>query len=184
VSELLLPTKLFIPPQRSRLISRSRLIEHLNQEFSSKLILVAAPAGFGKTTLVTAWLAQLPVANDRRPAAWLSLDENDNIFPRFFAYLIAAAQTVYPDLAQGLLSSLRMSPPPDEESILSALLHEMATLDQPLLLVLDDYHVITDEAIHKVMGRLIDAMPPTLQLVITGREEPPLPLSRWQARGN
>ncbi len=182
MSELLLPTKLFIPPQRPMLVPRLRLVEYLNQGIRSKLILMAAPAGFGKTTLVTTWLAQRAGSGDRRPAAWLSLDENDNIFPRFFSYFIAASQTVYPDLAQGLLSSLRMSPLPDEEAILSALVHEMATLDQPLLLVLDDYHLITDEAIHKALGRLIDTMPPNLQLVITSREDPPLPLPRWRAR--
>ena len=76
-------------------------------------MLVSAPAGFGKTTLVTAWLSE-PTTGDRRPAAWLSLDENDNLFPRFFTYFIAAIQTVYPELAQGLLSSLQTSPPPGD----------------------------------------------------------------------
>jgi LuxR family maltose regulon positive regulatory protein len=193
VSELILPTKLFMPPQRPLLVSRPRLLERLEQERNGKLTLVSAPAGFGKTTLVSEWIAsRAKTGESSHPSsfvlhpfkvAWLSLDENDNDFPRFFTYFIAAAQTVYPELAQGLLASLRMSPPVDDGAILPALLHEMATLERPLLLVLDDYHVIHNEAIHEALSRLIDFMPPTLQLAITSREEPPLPLPRWRVRG-
>ncbi|MFN2221660.1 MAG: LuxR C-terminal-related transcriptional regulator, partial [Candidatus Promineifilaceae bacterium] len=118
---------------------------------------------------------------DGWPAAWLSLDENDNHFPRFFTYFIAAAQTVYPRAAQGLMAGLQ-SGPPDDKAIVPALLHELVELNRPLLVVLDDYHVITNQAIHQALGRLIDAMPPTLRLLITSREEPPLPLPRWRVR--
>ena len=114
VSDLFLPTKLYIPPQRPHLTPRPRLINQLIKGANRKLTIVAAPAGFGKTTLVTSWLA----AENGRPAAWLSIDENDNDFPRFFSYLIAAAQTVFPELAQGLLSSLRSSQVPGEQAIL------------------------------------------------------------------
>ena len=165
------------------LVPRPRLIELLAQEQNTKLILVTAPAGFGKTTLVTTWLSQPAAAVDHWPAAWLSLDEDDNLFQRFFTYFIAALQTVYPETAQGLMASLQTTPSPEDEAILPALLHELAELDRPLMAVLDDYHEIRNEAIHEALGRLIEAMPPTLRLLITSREEPPLPLSRWRARG-
>ncbi len=183
VPEPLLPTKLFIPPQRPFLVPRPRLIDRLAQGRSGKVTLVAAPAGFGKTTLVTSWLAHSPPSNERRPAAWLSLDENDNLFPHFFTYFIAAMQTVYPGLAQGLLSSLQMTPPPDDGAILPVLLYELGALDKPLLLVLDDYHLVTNETIHDAINALIEYMPPSLHLVIISREEPPLSLPRWRVRG-
>ena len=160
------------------MIPRPRLIRYLNEGRSGKLTLVAAPAGFGKTTLVVDWLSQL--ATDH--ACWLSLDENDNHLPRFFSNLIVAAQTVYPDLAQGLLSSLRLSSP-DDGAILSALMHELSALEGPLVFVLDDYHAISNEDIHGALSTLIDYLPPTLHLVITSRNEPPLPFSRWRVRG-
>ena len=116
--------------------------------------------------------------------AWLSLDENDNLLPRFFTYFIAAVQTVYPDFGQALLSSLQMSSPPSDEAIGQALLHELAMLAQPLLLVLDDYHVINNESIHAALRKLIAYMPPGLHLVITTREEPPFPLSRLRVQGH
>lgn len=182
-----------MPPQRPLLVPRPRLIDRLDQESNGKVTLVSAPAGFGKTTLVAHWLSRLPEKDSgshsparplaRSRIAWLSLDENDNLFPRFFIYFIAAIQTVYPELARGLLSSLQTSPPPDDEAVLPALLHELATLEQPLLVTLDDYHVIDNEAIHQAVSGLIDFMPPALRLVITGRDEPPLPLPRWRVRG-
>lgn len=183
-SERLLPTKLFIPAQRHASVARPRLMDRLNQGQAGKVTLVAAPAGFGKTTLVTSWLAARAGASPQHAAAWFAIDENDNLLPRFFTYFIAAIQTVYPTFVQALLASLQMSPPPAPETLLQVLLQELTALAQPLVLVLDDYHLITTDAIHDVLRRLVEHLPPTLHLVITSREEPPFPLSRLRVQGH
>ncbi|MCP5098302.1 MAG: hypothetical protein GY943_22365 [Chloroflexi bacterium] len=179
VSELLLHTKLFVPPLRPLLVPRPRLLAKLDRGVGGKLSLVAAPAGFGKSTLIVHWLQQ-----QARPAAWLSLDENDNVPLRFFTYLVAAIQSINSALAENLAAGLRSPTPPDETAVIPALLNELATTDQaPFILVLDDYHVITHEAIHAALAFLIDYLPTTLHLVVTSRKAPPLPLPRWRVRG-
>lgn len=178
MSETILRTKLFIPPLRPLLVSRPRLLGRLDLGLNGKLILAAAPAGFGKTTLITHWLKQ-----QNKPAAWLSLDENDNEPGRFFTYLMTAVQTVYPAVAKTLTISLQSPNPPDDEAVMPAFVNELSAWGEPLLLVLDDYHVIENRVIHEALALLIDYMPPQVQLVITSREEPPLPLPRWRARG-
>lgn len=178
MSETILLTKLFIPPLRPSLVARPRLVQRLREAAAARLILVSAPAGFGKTTLVTSWLAQ-----EERPTAWLSLDESDNTPGRFFVYLLTAIQTVYPDLGQKMLSALNSSRPPADEVVVPALINDLALYDQPLILVLDDYHEIKNETIHEALAFFIENMPPGIQLVLTSRKDPPLPLPRWRARG-
>ena len=135
----ILATKLYVPPPRPKAVLRPRLIERLNEGLSAsrKLTLISAPAGFGKTTLVSEW-----VAGCERPVAWLSLDEGDNDPTRFLTYLVAALQTIAANIGEGVLGVLQSPQPPPIESILTALLNEITTIPDDFVLVLDDYHVI------------------------------------------
>jgi LuxR family maltose regulon positive regulatory protein len=173
----LLQTKLYLPRTRPGLVSRARLIERLNQAIERKLTVVCAPAGFGKTTLLGQWLAS------ERAAAWLSLDQSDNEPTVFWAYLIAALQTVHAGIGQPTLSLLRSPQPLPLETLLGPLLNEVASLTQRSVLVLDDYHLIAAQPIHQAIGFLLDHLPPQLHLVIASRADPSLPLSRLRARG-
>jgi LuxR family maltose regulon positive regulatory protein len=173
----LLKTKLIIPPTRGNLIPRPLLVELLNSGLEKKLTLIAAPAGFGKTTLVVDWLKQIDL-----PAAWLSLDEADNDLPRFLAYLAAAFQQVDEDIGALLRSALQSQQPPAIEKVLTALLNDIAIRIDPLILVLDDYHLLTEAAILEVMEFLLHHQPPQLHLLLATREDPDLPLARLRAR--
>jgi LuxR family maltose regulon positive regulatory protein len=176
----LLATKLNIPPARAQLVIRPRLFTRLEAGLRSKLILIAAPAGFGKTTLVSAW-----VASGGRRVAWLSLDQQDNDPTRFLTYLVAALRTVMPGLGEGVLGVLQSSQPPPAETVLTTLINEIATIPNipdNFVTVLDDYHVIDAEAIDQALAFLIEHMPPQMHLVITSREDPQLPLARLRAR--
>jgi len=177
VNEIILRTKLFIPPLRPLFVSRPRLLDKLNAGLHGKLSLVSAPAGFGKTTLIVHWLQQQP-----RPVAWLSLDANDDDPLRFFTYLVTAVQTVNSSLAEDLATGLRSSNPPEPTAVVPALLNELATHPDPFVVVLDDYHVINNDNIHALLASLLDYLPPHIHLVITSRDEPDLPLPRWRVR--
>src|SRR5436190_212981 len=135
----ILTTKLYIPPPPSKVVLRRRLIERLNEGLhrTPGVTLISAPAGFGKTTLVSAW-----VAGCDRPVAWLSLDEGDSDPARFLTYLVAALQTVAAEIGEGVLGVLESPQPPPTDSLLTALLNEITTLPGDFILVLDDYHVI------------------------------------------
>ena len=137
----ILATKLYIPPPSPKAVLRPRLIERLNAGLHRKLTLISAPAGFGKTTLVSAW-----VAGCDRPVAWLSLDAGDSDPTRFLTYLVAALRTIAPHIGAGVLGVLQAPQPPPTEAILTALLNEIATLPDNFVLVLDDYHVIDAKA--------------------------------------
>jgi LuxR family transcriptional regulator, maltose regulon positive regulatory protein len=174
-----LATKLYIPPPRAKIVLRPRLIERLNEGLSAgcKLTLISAPAGFGKTTLVSEW-----VAGCQRPAAWLSLDEGDNDPTRFLTYFIAALQTITANIGAGVLSVLQSPQPPPIELILTALLNEITTLPDNFVLVLDDYHVIDSQPVDQALTFIVEHQPPQMHLVITTREDPHLPLARLRAR--
>jgi LuxR family maltose regulon positive regulatory protein len=198
-------TKLFIPPPRPNGVARPRLIARLNEGLSRKLTLISAPAGFGKTSLAASWLASLAgiangevsiekaeqstahaslsILNSPPKAAWLSLDEGDNDPVRFLLYLVAALQTVVPTVGAGVAASLQAPQPPPIEALLPLLLNELATLPQPVVLVLDDYHLLDARPIDQALALLVEQGPPQLHLVITTREDPPLPLARLRARG-
>ena len=135
----------------------------------SKLTLISAPAGFGKTTLVSDWIASCG-----RPAAWLSLDEADNDPARFMLYFIAALQTIAPDIGAGVLGVLHASQPqkPLPESILTTLLNEISAISNNFILVLDDYHLIDSKAIGSILSFLLKHLPAQMHLVITTREDP------------
>jgi len=178
----LLSTKLFIPSIRPELVSRPRLIERLNEGLrrTPGVTLISAPAGFGKTTLVSEW-----VAGCEQPTAWLSLDEGDNDPTRFLTYLITALQTIAANIGEGLLTVLHASQPqpPPTESILTTLLNEITTLPDNLILVLDDYHVIDSKSVDQALTFLLEHQPSQMHLVIATREDPDLPLARLRAGG-
>src|SRR4028119_436693 len=142
MSSPILTTKLYVPPPRPEAVPRPRLIERLNEGLRRKLTLISAPAGFGKTTLLSDWLAGCG-----RPAAWLSLDEGDSDPTRFLAYLVAALQTIEADLGAGVQSLLQSPPPLPTESVLTTLLNEVTTLPDNFVLALDDYHVVDARAV-------------------------------------
>ncbi len=178
----ILATKLYIPPHRPNVVSRPRLIQRLNEGLGQgpgrKLTLVSAPAGFGKTTLVSEW-----IAGSDRPAAWLSLDEEHNAPSRFLAYLVAALQTIAPGIGDGVRSTLQAPQPPPIETMLTALINDITTLPDNFSLVLDDYHVIEAPAVDAALAFLLKHMPPQMHLVIATREDPQLPLAHLRARG-
>ncbi len=174
----ILATKLYIPRSLPKVIFRQRLIERLNDGLHRQATLVSAPAGFGKTTLVSAW-----VAGCQRSVAWLSLDEGDNDLIRFLTYLVVALQTVAPMIAESVLGVLQLPQPPLTDSILTTLLNEIASIPDNFLLVLDDYHMVNDPSVDKALSFLLEHMPPRMHLVITTREDPNLPLARLRAQG-
>jgi LuxR family transcriptional regulator, maltose regulon positive regulatory protein len=174
----LLATKLFFPPPRPNAVLRADLLARLNEGLHRRLTLISAPAGFGKTSLASAWIGSCG-----RPAAWLSLDQGDNDPARFLAYLVAALQTIAPTIGAGVAGVLQSPQPPSPEVILTALLNEISALSNHFVLVLDDCHVIDARPIDQALAFLVEHMPPQLHLVMTAREDPPLPLARLRARG-
>ncbi|MGE5376200.1 MAG: hypothetical protein ACM3XO_14175, partial [Bacteroidota bacterium] len=176
----ILATKLYIPPPRPKTVSRQRLIGRLHDGLAMgcKLTLISAPAGFGKTTLLSDW-----VAGFASPVAWLALDEGDNDRSRFLTYLIAALETIAPNIGKGELAAIPSSQTLQTEAILTALINEIATIPGNFVLVLDDYHVLDSEPIHHALDFLLEHLPPQMHLVIATREDPQLPLARYRARG-
>jgi LuxR family maltose regulon positive regulatory protein len=147
-------------------------------------MLVSAPAGFGKTTLLTEWLAAGPAAPaDRRLAAWLSLDRGDNDLASFWTYVIAALRTAVPGVGEDALALLQAPGPQPIETVLTTLLNELSAIADDIVLVLDDYHVIDARDVQDGMAFLLDHLPRALHVVIASRADPALPLARWRARG-
>jgi LuxR family maltose regulon positive regulatory protein len=173
----ILKTKLYIPPPRPELVSRPRLIERLNEGMHCKLTLISAPAGFGKTTLLSEWVASV-----RRPVAWISLDTGDDDLARFLSYLIAALQTIETGVGDSVLGVLQASQPPAIQSVLITLINELTAIPGPFVLVLDDYNAITAQPIHDAVTFLLDNAPPGMHLVIATRKDPLLPLARLRGR--
>lgn len=211
MTNFLLKTKLYIPLIQSNLVTRPRLIQHLHHglQLGHKLTLISAPAGFGKTTLVSSWIndfrlviddlrldatPETPIANPQsvlsevevstiaNHVAWLSLDEGDNDLTRFLAYFIAALQTMAPQVGKEVLGMLQSPQPPPPAAILTALLNDITTIPERVVLVLDDYHLVDAPAVDQALTFLLEHLPPTMHLVITTREDPNLPLARLRAR--
>ena len=173
----LLSTKLFIPEPRQRYIIRRSLLEQLDGGLSRKLTLVAAPPGYGKSTLLSIWIKERDF-----PTAWLSLDAEDNDGLLFIRYLIAALQKISPEIGQISLALLKSTQTPSPSSILSALLNDLAQIERDFTLVLDDYHSIENQEVHDSLTYLLDHLPPHMHLFIASRSDPPLALSRLRAR--
>lgn len=178
MSTPILVTKLYIPASRPNAVLRPRLLGRLNEGMHRNLTLVSAPAGFGKTTLVSEW-----ARGCGRPTAWLSLDEGDNDPARFLTYLVAAVQTVAGTVGGGLMSALHSPQPPPPDALLTVLINEIALLAHTFALVLDDYHIIESQAVDQILTFLLNHLPPPMRLVIATREDPPLPLAQLRVRG-
>ena len=181
----LLRTKLYVPPIRREFVARPRLIERLNAgllgqrgDFARKLTLVSAPAGFGKTTLLSEWIEGI-----EQPVAWVSLDEGDNDAVRFWSYIIIALQTLHADLGEAARLALQSPQPPPTEALLTSLINEIAELPDPLILVLDDFHLVTASEVNEGIAFLADNLPSQMHLVLSGRVDPLWPLARLRARG-
>jgi LuxR family maltose regulon positive regulatory protein len=177
----LLETKLFAPRLRYGALPRPRLSERLGVAGQSKLTLIAAPAGFGKTTLLAEWLAGAPAG--RQSTAWLSLDETDNEPGVFWTYVISALRTVAPGVGATALASLEGPQPSPADLVLATLLNELSALPDHVVLVLDDYHLVDALEIQRGMTFLLEHLPPQVHLVISTRADPALPLARLRARG-
>ena len=172
VSQPILRTKINKPRITSDLVQRLPLIEYLNRGLDRSLTLVAAPAGFGKTTLVLSWLAAC-----QKPSVWLSLDENDNDLAIFLRYFIAAVRTRYPQACENTKGLLEADSTPALDFVAASLVNDIIEIDESFIIVLDDYHHIQNEDIRGLMTRLIKAQPEQLHIVLTSRTDPPLPLA-------
>jgi LuxR family maltose regulon positive regulatory protein len=175
----LLDSKYRVPARRADAVPRPRLTGHLAGASTSALTLLSAPAGFGKTTLLTEWLATVPA--DGPAVAWLSLDARDNDPARYWTYVIAALRRCDAHVGRAALTRLDSSPPDD--TVLAELLHDLSALPRDVLLVLDDYHLVDAPEIHDGMAFLLDHRPPQLHLVVASRADPTLGLARLRARG-
>jgi LuxR family maltose regulon positive regulatory protein len=184
VSAPLLQTKFYIPRPPRDLVPRPRLIERLDRGTASRLTLVSAPAGFGKTTLLAEWLAAGPAPSaGERLVAWLSLDRADNHSASFWTYVIAALRTVASGVGETALTLLRSPRPPPIETVLTALLNDLGATAGEIVLLLDDYHVIDAGDVQDGMAFLLDHLPVGLHVVMASRADPALPLARLRARG-
>jgi LuxR family maltose regulon positive regulatory protein len=184
VPAALLETKFYIPRSRRGLVLRPRLSERLDRGTASTLVLVSAPAGFGKTTLLSGWLAAGPAAAaDERLVAWLSLDRADNDPASFWTYVIAALRTAASGVGEGALALLHAPQPPPIETVLTVLLNDLGAIAAEIVLVLDDYHVIDAREVQDGMAFLLEHLPSHLHVVMASRADPALPLARLRARG-
>ncbi|WP_220192639.1 LuxR C-terminal-related transcriptional regulator [Ktedonospora formicarum] len=174
----LLLTKLTPPWRRGELVVRARLVARLEQAKRYTLTLLSTPAGFGKTFLLAEWFSSTTL-----PCTWLSLDEGDDEFTRFWRYIIATLQTLYPQVGGDALGFLLAPQSLPAASILISLLNDLATIPSDMILVLDDYHVLTSDEVHNSLAFFLERVPPQIHLVIAGRTDPPLPLARLRAHG-
>ncbi|MGE5222118.1 MAG: LuxR C-terminal-related transcriptional regulator [Omnitrophica WOR_2 bacterium] len=175
----LLSTKFYIPPTRANAVKRPRLTEKLLSilERPGSFALLSGPAGFGKTTLLSEFATQL-----QQPVAWVSLDDGDNDPIRFWTYLIAACQTVQPGAGESAMALFRLPQPPALEAIPAILINDLAGPGRDMVLILDDYHTIQNQAIHAGFLFLLEHLPVNLHIVVSTRIDPPWPLARFRAR--
>jgi LuxR family maltose regulon positive regulatory protein len=177
---VLVGTKLHVPGARPGLVERQALVDRLADGGNWKLTLVCAPAGWGKTLALGEWHAS---ASETRPFAWVSLDEADDDPARFWSYVIAGLRTVAPGIGESALATLPTAGPGLVEVVLPTLINELATMTTPLVLVLDDYHVVHDDLVHDSIAYLLRYLPRTVHIAIATRADPPLPLGRLRAAG-
>ncbi|MBN1246907.1 MAG: helix-turn-helix transcriptional regulator [Anaerolineae bacterium] len=182
-AEPLLSTKIAVPPVQHRAVRRERLLARLTSGLSRRLTLVSAPAGFGKTTLVSAWVSEILPDRTDLAVAWLSLDEEESDVTRFLGYVLAAFSRAVPELASALPAVGDLQPPVQPTAIVSQVINVINSWTGELVLVLDDYHLVSGSDVHDSMSFLLDHLPANLHLVILTRADPPLPLSRLRGRG-
>ena len=185
-NQILLQTKLHRPSITSGLIDRPRLLERLNSNINRPLTLVLASAGFGKTTLVSAWLESMAAGQSAAaafPAAWLSLDENDSDLNLFIRYFIAALRTIFADACAETLMLLQARQPPPLALLYATFSNELEKLPGDFILVLDDYHTLHGVEVHDLLNQWALHWPKPLHLVLISRINPPLPLASLRARG-
>jgi len=180
VSGPLLSTKYRVPTRRSGAVSRERLAKRLGAVSQAALTVVSAPAGFGKTTLLTEWLDA--ARTDAAAVAWVSLDRRDGDPALFWTYVVTAVQTAVAGVGEGALQLLASSSP-SIDAVLATLLNDLDGLSTDLLLVLDDYHLVETPEIHESVTFLLEHQPPQLHVVLATRVDPPLPLTQLRARG-
>jgi LuxR family maltose regulon positive regulatory protein len=173
-----LSTKLYPSSPRPNTVRRQRLLNRLDSGLRQRLTLISAPAGFGKTTVLTSWLAETG-----RRCAWYSLDEGDNDPVQFLGYIIAAFRQVDDRIGRTVLTLLQSPQMPPVNSLLVSLINDLVATGIELTFVLDDYHLITANAVHEIVQMLLERLPPNVSLVIITREDPPLPLARLRVRG-
>jgi len=178
MSTPLLKTKLHVPLPLGNIVARRDLFDRLDAGIGKRLTLVAAPAGFGKTTLISNW-----VQGAEQPTAWVSLDEADNDPALFWAYVVSGFQSVHQDGDDGLWGQIDLSQLPPIKSLLAHVINTLAESDEKIVLVLDDYHIISNPQIHKDLAYLIDHQPPSLHIIILTRADPPLPIAGLRGRG-
>ncbi len=176
----LLETKFFVPVASHALIPRPRLMALLDTCPRRPLTLVSAPAGFGKTTLLSKWVQALSPESIR--VAWVSLDEQDNDLVRFWRYVLTALDRLQPGMCTDLVTRLRTQPSPPLPCLLTKLINRLVQIPEQMLLVLDDYHMITDQTVHTSFTSLVEHLPAQLRVVLSTRVDPPFPLSRLRAR--
>ena len=172
-----LTTKLHRPRASATLVPRLRLLEELEAGLSQRLMLISAPAGYGKTTVVSQWLDTVD-----HPSAWISLDEHDGDLAVFFSYFVAAVRSVYPDAGRSTETLLKAPTLPSPDRLADSMLHDLVALPGPLIFVLDDYHMIQTVDVQVAMARVVQHMPAHVHLVLTTRADPPLPLDRLRGR--
>jgi len=183
----LLKTKLYIPPTKSDLLERPRLVNRLLEGLDGKLTLISAPAGFGKTTLLTSWIhskeEKIRSSSSLPPSAWISLDEGDNDPVRFVSYLITALRKIQPEVGGSTFYIMQTPNLPPAEILLVSLINELSEIRNKFMVILDDYHVIIDERVHSIINFLLENQPPQMHLVISSRADPPWPYARLRGRG-
>jgi LuxR family maltose regulon positive regulatory protein len=178
--QVLVATKLHVPAGRPGMVARSELVARLVAGSECKLALLCAPAGWGKTMLLSEWYAS---EDEERPFAWVSLDPSDDDPVRFWSYVIGAVRTVESELGASALAALPMAGPALVDTVVAPMVNELAALSRPLVLVLDDYHLVRGEAIHDSVAFLLRHLPPSVQVAIASRADPPLPLGSLRAAG-
>src|SRR5262245_30342967 len=174
----LLITKLYVPRLQNELSARPHLVERLNQAAERPLVVVAAGAGWGKTTLVASWARQAG-----RAVGWISLDDGDNDLARFWSYLISALQQIRQGVGEAALLWFHTESAPPVEARLTMLVIDLAVVDEPFVLVIDDVHYIHSPLVHDSLAFFVEHLPPNVHLILTSRSDVPLPLARWRAGG-
>jgi LuxR family maltose regulon positive regulatory protein len=173
----LIRTKLHRPPVAKDHLHRQHLLDRLNRNLHRPLTLVSAPAGYGKSTLVSCWLEACDI-----PSAWVSLDENDNDLRMFIAYFLTAVQSIFPDTARKTQALLNSADLPPLSVLARSLINELDQIDKAFILVLDDYHFIHEKAVHNLITELLNHPPASMHLVLVTRRDPPLPIITLRAR--